>query len=209
MMDDKKLNEQESLELISQMINQTKKESAVGSGDIFLIWGYICTLISLAVYALAYISRDGRWGWLYIAVPVAGLVVMGILARLIGKKYKGPKTYQAQSICGIWSCLSAIFAVYMIVCLASWNHPDCWKGMFLFGLLLPGLGTACTGVILKEKVIALCGGLGAASGLIFLPELCMGGGIPLNWTLLMAVAMVISLVIPGHILNFKAKKINA
>lgn len=208
-MEDKKLNEQESLELISQMINQTKKESAVGSGDIFLIWGYICTLISLAVYALAYISRDGRWSWLYMAIPAAGFVATGVLARWISKKYKGPKTYQAQSISGIWGCLAAVFAVYMIICFANWNHPDCWKGMFLLGLLLPGLGTGCTGVILKENVIVLCGGLGAASGLIFLPKLCEGGGIPLNWTILMAVAMVISLVIPGHILNHKAKKINA
>ena len=188
-MEDKKLNEQESLELISQMINQTKKESAVGSGDVYLIWGYICTLISLAVFALAYISRDGRWGWLYIAIPVVGFIVTGILARWISKKYKGPKTYQAQSISGIWGCLAAVFAVYMIVCFANWNHPDCWKGMFLLGLILPGLGSA--------------------SGLIFLPKLCEDGLIPLNWTILMAVAMVISLVIPGHILNYKAKKINA
>ena len=208
-MEDKKLNEQESLELISQMINQTKKESAVGSGDIFLIWGYICTLISLAVYALAYISRDGRWSWLYMAIPAAGFVATGVLARCISKKYKGPKTYQAQSISGIWGCLAAVFAVYIIICFTNWNHPGCWKGMFLLGLLLPGLGTGCTGVILKENVIALCGGLGAVSGLIFLPKLCEGGGIPLNWTILMAVAMVISLVIPGHILNYKAKKINA
>lgn len=73
-------------------------------------------------------------------------------------------------------------------------------------LLLPGLGSACTGVILKEKVITVCGGLGASLGLLFLPQLCKGGNFPLTWTILMAIAMIISLVVPGHILNYKAKK---
>ena len=208
-MEEKKLNEQESLELITQMINQTKKETAVGSGDTYLVWGYLCTFISLAVFALAFISKDGRWGWLYIAIPLVGFILSGIVASFISKKYKGPKTYQAQSISSIWGCLAAVFAVYMIICFAFWNQPDCWKGMFLLGLLLPGLGSACTGVILKEKVITVCGALGASLGLLFLPQLCTGGNIPMTWTILMAIAMIVSLVVPGHILNYKAKKANA
>ena len=208
-MEEKKLNEQESLELITQMINQTKKETAVGSGDIYLVWGYLCTFISLAVFALAFISKDGRWGWLYIAIPLVGLILSCIVSRHISKKYKGPKTYQAKSISSIWWCLAAVYAVYMIICFAFWNKPDCWKGMFLLGLLLPGLGSACIGVILKENVITVCGGLGASLGLLFLPQLCLGGGIPMNWTILMAIAMIVSLVIPGHILNYKAKKANS
>ena len=204
-MEEKKLNEQESLELITQMINQTKKETAVGSGDTYLVWGYLCTFISLAVFGLAFISKDGRWGWLYIAIPLVGFILSGIVARYISKKYKAPKTYQAQSISSIWGCFAAVFAVYMIICFAFWNKPDCWKGMFLLGLLLPGLGSACTGVILKEKVITVCGALGASLGLLFLPQLCKGGNIPMTWTILMAIAMIISLVIPGHILNYKAK----
>ena len=101
-MEEKKLNEQESLELITQMINQTKKETAVGSGDTYLVWGYLCTFISLAVFALAFISKDGRWAWLYIAIPLVGFILSGIVARYISKKYEGPKTYQAQSISSIW-----------------------------------------------------------------------------------------------------------
>lgn len=208
-MEEKSLNEQESLELITRMINQTKKESAAGSGDTYLVWGYLCTFISLAVFALSFISRDGRWAWLYIAIPLVGFILTGIMARFISKKYNGPKTYQATSISSIWGCLAAVYAVYTVICFASWSNPYCWSGMFLLGLLLPGLGSACTGVILKEKAIIFCGGLGASSGLLFLPQLCKGGGFPLVWTILMAIAMVLSLVIPGHILNYKAKKANS
>lgn len=36
-MEEKKISEQESLELITRMINQTKKDLAVGNGDSFLM----------------------------------------------------------------------------------------------------------------------------------------------------------------------------
>ena len=40
-MENKKLNEQESLALITQMIQNSKKGLVVGSGNSFLFWGYL------------------------------------------------------------------------------------------------------------------------------------------------------------------------
>lgn len=51
-MEEKKISEQESLELITRMINQTKKDLSVGNGDSFLIWGYLSAAISLAVIVM-------------------------------------------------------------------------------------------------------------------------------------------------------------
>ena len=44
-MEEKKISEQESLELINQMIEQTRRDSTVGSGNTFLIWGYVCMVV--------------------------------------------------------------------------------------------------------------------------------------------------------------------
>ena len=41
-MEDKKLNEKESLELITQMIQNTRRNLDTGSGNMFLVWGYEC-----------------------------------------------------------------------------------------------------------------------------------------------------------------------
>lgn len=38
-MEDKKLNEKESLELIAQMIQNTRRNLDEGSGNMFLVWG--------------------------------------------------------------------------------------------------------------------------------------------------------------------------
>ena len=209
-MEEKKLNEQESLELITRMINQTKQESAIGSGNVFLVWGYLCTFMSLSVFALSFIRKESGWGWLYLAIPLFGFILAGIVARRTSKKYRTPATYQAKSINSIWAVMSGVFAAYAVSCLFHLNEPQSWSGMFLLGLLLPGIGTYCTGVILKENVLQICGIMGCVIGLGFLRDLCCDGPmITLKWPVIMALGMIISLVIPGHVLNYKAKQANS
>lgn len=205
-MEEKKISEQESLELISQMIQQTKKDSAIGSGDTFLIWGYLCILCSLSVVAMAYFSGGGKWGWLYFAIPLIGFIAAGINARRLKKKYNGPVLYSTSSINSIWGCLSGVLAAYAIWCIMHYDSPAGWTGMFFLGLLLPGIGTFSTGVILKEKVLNGCGMFGVMIGLFFLHDLCCeGAGVSIIWPVIMAVSMFVTLVIPGHYLNYKSR----
>ena len=42
-MEDRKLNEKESLELITQMIQNTRRNLDAGGGNMFLLWGYVGT----------------------------------------------------------------------------------------------------------------------------------------------------------------------
>ena len=51
-MDNKKLNEQESLELITQMIQNTKFKMVKNAGTPFLVWGYMTVVTSLLVWYL-------------------------------------------------------------------------------------------------------------------------------------------------------------
>lgn len=44
-MEERLLNEKESLELITQMINSSKKNMEVGQGNIMLFWGYFTTAL--------------------------------------------------------------------------------------------------------------------------------------------------------------------
>ena len=56
-MEDKKLNEKESLELITQMIQNTRRNLDTGSGNMFLVWGYVSVLVTLTVLAGGYLQR--------------------------------------------------------------------------------------------------------------------------------------------------------
>ena len=70
-------SEHDSLELIAQMICQSKKNMRVGSGNILLYYGYPALLISVAVYLLVHLTGKPIWSalWFLMFVPVIGIRV--------------------------------------------------------------------------------------------------------------------------------------
>lgn len=54
-------SEKDSLELISQMLKQTKDNLGVGSGNIFLYYGYSAFFISLIVFGFVYFTANNVW----------------------------------------------------------------------------------------------------------------------------------------------------
>lgn len=83
-MEDKKLNEQESLELIARMIRNSKRNVRENAGGPALIWGYATVLTSLLVYAGWMLTHQyySMYGWFLI--PVFG----GIGTFLFGRHEK-------------------------------------------------------------------------------------------------------------------------
>ena len=71
-MEDKELNEQESLKLITQMIQNTRRNLDTGSGNMFLLWGYVSAIVTLVVFAGIYWTRNPVWMWGFWGVPVLG-----------------------------------------------------------------------------------------------------------------------------------------
>ena len=51
-MEEKKFTEKESLELISQMIQATRKNLVKGQGNYFIIYGYTAAILSVIIYTL-------------------------------------------------------------------------------------------------------------------------------------------------------------
>lgn len=151
-MEEKKISEQESLELISQMINQTKQSLNKGNGNSFLIWGYVCSAVGLLVYTLSMTSIGKNACWLYFAIPVAG----GLLEFLAKRKRNSErfvKGYIESMICKCWKALSWVFIITLIVCMTNillGYHVNLIV-FFILGLLLPGIGTAFTGIAIQRK----------------------------------------------------------
>lgn len=208
-MDDKKITEQESLELITQMINQTKMDSAIGSGDTFLIWGYPCVVCFLAVAVLTYFVGGNNWGWLYLAIPAFGLSGSFLNTKRRKKRHNSPTTYSASNINSIWRCLTFVFVAYIIKRIFDWELSEAGMGMYLLVILLSGIGTYATGTILKEECIQAFGMFGIFTGLDFLYEVCCNGkSISFKWQIFMVISLVFTFVLPGHYLNYKSKKLN-
>ena len=62
-MEERLLNEKESLELITQMINSSKKNMEIGQGNYLLVWGYFTTALSIILFTLIALTHNMIWSW--------------------------------------------------------------------------------------------------------------------------------------------------
>ena len=77
-MEDRKLTEKESLEVITSMIARTK-DRYLGSGNILLMWGYLDVFVSILVWIMLETTRQNVWNWLWFAIPVIGIPATTII----------------------------------------------------------------------------------------------------------------------------------
>ncbi len=77
-MDNKKLNEQESLELITQMIQNTKFKMVKNAGTPFLVWGYMTVVTSLLVWYLLKETGNYYWQFLWLLMPAVSYPSLSI-----------------------------------------------------------------------------------------------------------------------------------
>ena len=73
-MEDKRISEKESLELIARMIRETQDNAARYAAYPLLIWGYTTVIVSLVVWY--FYLQTGMWqiNYLWFALPAIGVV---------------------------------------------------------------------------------------------------------------------------------------
>ncbi|MFV0588508.1 hypothetical protein [Bacteroides reticulotermitis] len=191
-MEDRMLNEKESLALISQMILNTKKNVRQNAGVPALLWGYATILTSLAVYAGVVLLQQ-QWvmlGWLLI--PILGGVGMLWLSRR--EKPVMTKTYLDRVIKYIWLIMGLVcFGVSAAAFI--YNIP-----ILFFVSLLMSASITLTGCVADYKVYVYFGIAG-----IILSFLCLVVRAP-EQILVFAANFVVMMIIPSHMLNAENRK---
>lgn len=109
----------------------------------------------------------------------------------------------------MWTIFGVSEIVLSLVCLgfAFIGGVNCWSAMLVYSLILaPGTEIA-QGLIFKENSLVYGGMVGLIVGIITI--CCLAGGILLaaNWYMpLFILAWICMMIIPGHVINSKAKK---
>ncbi len=203
-MEERKITEHESLEIINSMIRDTRTQLTREAGVPFLIWGYTTVAVSLWEYAMH--RLDLYWGWGWFALPVIGYLLTWLLSRRNnGREYV--KSYIDRAITAVWVVFgfSVLFAfgaafVYNI-------------SMFFMMTLLIGMGTAITGAIIRSKAVTTGGALSMLSSTIFAVRHMLLEDCPeaiftyqINDMLIFAAIFFLLMCIPGHILIHEARK---
>lgn len=197
-MEDKKLNEAESLELISQMIAATRKNVGGGRGNAFLVYGYTALAISVVIFIAVKISGNSAWNALWFLMFVPALVM-----RLRKREKPSVVTYTDSMINKIWLVCSVLCAV-TAVAIPAIGLPLC--GVADFSLMLPlcliyyCMGACVTGLVIKEKFLTWMPVLGVLAAIFMLLENSYGDRITIWWSILFGL-IIFTGIIPGHILN--------
>lgn len=191
-MEDRKLNEKESLDLITSMIRNTQNKMEQNSGRLLLICGYISVVFALGIWYATMTTGDLCWNIAWFLCP---LIIWPIMLRA-GNKKKYVSTYIDRILKYVWM-LSGVAII--IACVMSIAIKDL-HSMFISALLL-GLAAGITGLIVQVRIVAITGLIGMFISPVIL---FLQGG---NQLLVFAALFVLLLIIPGHILNYKNKKL--
>ncbi len=205
-MEERKLTEKESLEVITSMIARTKQRY-LGSGNM-LVWGYLVVIVSILVWMMISITRNGAWNWLWFAIPLIGFPTTSLMARKEYIKF-GAVSYSDRVTSRLWTIFGVSEIVLTLMCLgfAFLGEIDCWVAMLVYSILVAPCAEIAQGLIVKEKSLTIGGVIGICIGMITL--CCVVGSIPLlaSWYMpLFIFAWVAMMIVPGHILKNKEKK---
>ena len=205
-MDEKKMTEKESLELITTMIQRTR-ERYVGDGNIMLMWGYLSVVVAALVWIMLVTTHNQAWNWLWFAIGIVGGIATPIMDKKQRVKY-GVKSYSDKLTSQIWTIVGCSAAVATLFCLGFnlFAGYDAWKMMFAFALIIVPMAEMAQGIVIKEKSLVIGGAIGLTCGIFIV--CCIAAGVPLYINMILPlfiIAFICMMIIPGHIINRKAK----
>lgn len=204
-MEERLLNEKESLALITQMINSSKKNMEIGQGNYLLIWGYFTTALSVILFALITLTHNYLWSW--------GWMLMFVMWPVISywQRQQPPRvvTYTDKVITQVWQVMGWMF---IITFLTTGTIEFIFSRYVDFILMLPlsliycGLGVSITGIIVQGRWMTYTPSVAFVIAIYMLTMLLMGERPTTLWYLYFGLSFVFMMIIPGHIVNHKAKK---
>ena len=191
-MEDKRMTEQESLELIARMIRDTQDRTARYAAYPLLIWGYTTVFLSLLIWALCHQTQAWQVHYLWFALPLIGTPLTLFFTRKDGacgvKNYIDRIQSQIWLVFGVGAFVLSVFSFVLRIDI-----------LFLIPLLM-GMSTTLSGLVSKYKMLAICGSIGV---MLSFSMLFIGS---IDKLLVFAAIFIIMMVVPGHRLNKEMKQ---
>ena len=193
-METNEMTPEKSLRIISDAIAKSRRDIERNSGTPMILWGTTVLAFSIAVWLVLRHTENPMWNFLWFGVPVAGWILSRFCIK--DRCVKGVKNIINETIGNIWIGYG-IFATSIALVLAFIAPQHI--GAVMIALL--GYGTFMTGMTLRNGGITAGGiitGIGGAAALLALETY--------DATLIFTAASIVSLIVPGIMMNLKAKK---
>ena len=207
-MEERKITEAESIEIITSMISRTKDRLVKGSGNILLMWGYLIVAVTALIWVLLVTTNNPAVNWLWLLIWIIGGIATPIMAKKErvasgSKSYTDKLTSQMWSVVGLTGIASALLCLGFLVI----GGKDSWSMMFAFALIIVPMAEIMQGLVIKEISLIAGGSIGLSTGIF--TTCCISAHVALmaSWFMpLFIIAFAAMMIVPGHILNSKAKR---
>ena len=172
----KEMTAEESLSLITETLNNSRKEITRRSAKYYILWGALLTVFSLIIYLLWKLTDKPAWNCLWFAMPVIGWMV----ERALRGKGEAPNVQNDVSritggiwvAFGIFACTVAVFTIaYSYVSDGALDLGRTIRAMVSVAsltaeiVLLFGLAESICGVALKNWAMKIAGFVTGIGGL--------------------------------------------
>ena len=186
--DEKMMTGEESLKIITEMINRTKVNIRQGSFHL-LFWGWLITVCSLSEWLITNLTHYAHPYYVWILV-IPGAFVSMIYGAVTGRK---AKVHTYADVLYMWTWIGFLFAAIVLFIVQS----DRMENITPYILLLAGFPTFLSGFIVKFKPL-IAGGI--CFWVIAILVHFAGPSLALLGT---PVAMITGYLIPGYMLRNK------
>ena len=150
----KEMTAEESLSLITETLNNSRKEITRRSGKYYILWGILLTVFSVVVYALWKMTDKEAWNCLWFAMPVSIGRVIRVMVLI------GSLTAELVLIFGLAECACGVALKNWVMKIAGfvtgigglaiyYITGACEEQIFIF--TFAGLVLIVTGLVVKHQ----------------------------------------------------------
>ena len=139
----------QGLQMITEVIAKTKdnlREHSFG----FLLWGW---LIAAASFLFFILHTYTSFSLYFLPFPILVTAGIGITLRFYAGKRHSPETYLGYYLKRLWLVLGLSFILVVLISLIGQNPP------FTYTLLIAGIGTLVSGLVLQFRPLVFGGAL--------------------------------------------------
>ena len=201
------LSAENSLRLIAETIERSRRTIAKNSGKPLILWGVLVTLFSFIIWGLWTKTGSPAWNFLWFAMSVIGFVCMQTLFR---NREKVPDTEVSRMLGKIWMWFGIFATGFFALVWVAWGvrsltgvEGTLSVDLSLIILLMMGLGGTLSGAVLENKVVTASALIATTFAALFL--MVMPTGSPLR-ILSFAILGVFALIVPGIILQKQGRE---
>lgn len=202
-MEEKSLTPQESMAVITGMIEATKQRIAMPDLRISIMWSVLTIVTAAVVLAVSLISYTPWINLAWWAIPAIGIPTS---IAMKPREKKGVKTAIDKISDGIWKTVGFVGIMLAVVCCVFniLGYSGVWLTMFFYAFIIVGFGAAMQGVVLRENSYILGGTVSVIAGFVLIAMALCEIPLLMVWVLPLYMAcFLLMFIVPAFVIRKK------